>query len=75
MLETLKNSLFADLGSFAISKVKSATQPKKKIPAYMTEEISDVDLLKQLPLKEVQLEKPEKSVEILKKVLNGMKAS
>jgi hypothetical protein len=47
MLETLKNSLFADLGSFAISKVKSATQPKRKIPAYMTEEISDVDLLKQ----------------------------
>ncbi len=47
MLETLKNSLFADIGSFAISKVKSATRPKKEIPAYMLEEISDVELLEQ----------------------------
>ena len=47
MLETLKNSLFADLGSFAIGKVKSITKPKKVIPAYMTEEISDEEMLQQ----------------------------
>ena len=47
MLDTLKNSLFADIGSFAIGKVKSATQPKKEIPAYMLEEISDSELLQQ----------------------------
>lgn len=47
MLETLKNSLFADLGSFAIGKVKSITKPKKVLPAYMTEEISDEELLQQ----------------------------
>lgn len=47
MLDTLKNSLFADIGSFAIGKVKSATRPKKKIPAYMLEEISDSELLQQ----------------------------
>tara|TARA_B100000287_G_scaffold294992_1_gene278315 strand:+ start:3239 stop:3568 length:330 start_codon:yes stop_codon:yes gene_type:complete len=47
MLETLKNSLFADLGSFAIGKVKSITKPKKVLPAYMTEEISDEEMLQQ----------------------------
>jgi len=47
MLNTLKNSLFADLGSFAINRVKSIAKPKTRLPEHMLEEISDEELLQQ----------------------------
>ena len=47
MLNTLKNSLFADLGSFAINRVKSIAKPRTKLPDHMLEEISDEELLQQ----------------------------